>query len=192
MQSEHRTQALAARRALSARQRQHHSAKILETLKLLPSISNARKLGFYFPMPDEVDVLPIQTNSHAENKTYFLPIMVEGTKLEFAPYENNAQMQTSKLGVQEPAHRASERLQANELDAVIVPLVAFDRHCNRIGMGAGYYDRSFSFRFATQTSQAPILVGVAFEAQRIESITSNTWDVPLDLVVTEKRLYQRV
>ncbi len=192
MQSKHRIQALAARRALSARQRQLSSAKILETLRTLPSLSNSGAVGFYFPMPDEVDVLPIQNASCADHRTFFLPIMVEGTKLEFAPYQNNAQMRTSKLGVQEPRHRASERLQPNELDAVIVPLVAFDRHCNRIGMGAGYYDRSFAFRLATQTLQAPILIGVAFEEQKMTRITSNAWDVPLDLVVTEKRLYQRV
>lgn len=143
-------------------------------------------------MPDEVDVLEIQTRKELADKTFYLPIMIAGTKLEFAPFQSTTVMQSSRLGVKEPEHCANDRRKPHQLDFVIVPLVAFDRQCNRIGMGAGYYDRSFSFRLNTQTPKPPVLIGVAFEEQKINRIKSNSWDVPLDLIITEKRLYQRL
>jgi len=69
------------------------------------------------------------------------------------------------------------------LDLVIVPLVAFDSHLNRLGMGKGYYDRSFgrSLRW-----RRPLLLGLAYTSQRVQQLDSNKLDVPLDGVLTEQ------
>ena len=80
---------------------------------------------------------------------------------------------------------------ARNLDLVIVPLLGFDQDCNRIGMGGGYYDRSFAFRRRFKHVKRPYLLGVAHEAQRVERIKAQPWDVSLDAVVTEKNLYCR-
>jgi len=69
---------------------------------------------------------------------------------------------------------------------VLVPLVAFDDAGNRLGMGAGYYDRSFAFRRAAPSP--PLLVGVGYEFQRVPALAAQPWDVPLDAVLTERGL----
>jgi len=71
----------------------------------------------------------------------------------------------------------------DQLDVVLVPLVAFDLTCNRIGMGGGFYDRSFEFR--KNTPAPPTLVGVAHAFQQVKDVLAQPWDVPLDFVATD-------
>ena len=75
------------------------------------------------------------------------------------------------------------------LDLVITPLVAFDAEGNRMGMGGGYYDRSFAWRKRRRIWRGPMLVGYAYELQKLNSIRASDWDVPMDAVVTESALY---
>ena len=76
-----------------------------------------------------------------------------------------------------------------DLDIVFTPLVAFDTAGNRVGMGAGFYDRSFAFRKHRRNWRRPLLIGVAYDFQRVPHIPARTWDVPVDLVVTDKKTY---
>jgi len=69
---------------------------------------------------------------------------------------------------------------------VLVPVVGFDRRGNRLGMGAGFYDRALRRRLdAGRPWRRPRLVGVAFARQELPGIAASAWDVPLDLIVTE-------
>lgn len=77
------------------------------------------------------------------------------------------------------------------MDVVVVPLVAFDVHCHRVGMGGGYFDTTFSFLSQAALWRKPRLVGVAFDCQRVGAIIPNAWDIPLDAVVTERAIYLR-
>lgn len=74
------------------------------------------------------------------------------------------------------------------LDAVIVPLVGFDHQCNRMGMGSGYYDQSFAFK---QKFTTPELIGIAFDEQRLQSITINHWDIPMDIIITPTQVFRK-
>jgi 5-formyltetrahydrofolate cyclo-ligase len=65
----------------------------------------------------------------------------------------------------------------------VLPLVAFDARCHRLGMGAGWYDRSFAFR--RERSAPPWLVGAAFARQQVDVLVPEPWDVPVDAVCTE-------
>jgi 5-formyltetrahydrofolate cyclo-ligase len=78
------------------------------------------------------------------------------------------------------------------LDLVLVPLVGFDPRGHRLGMGAGLYDRHFAFLRHRRTWRRPLLVGVAFEAQKVERLTEAEYDVQLDGVVTECGVYGRI
>ena len=75
------------------------------------------------------------------------------------------------------------------IDIILMPLVAFDTNGNRIGSGAGYYDRTFSF-LRDKNRASPYLIGLAFELQKISQIVADPWDVPLNLIVTEKKVYE--
>lgn len=72
-----------------------------------------------------------------------------------------------------------------QYDVIFVPLVAFDSVCHRIGYGGGWYDR-----FLANQPQA-LKIGLAYEMQKVQLIPAEAHDVPLDIVVTEKAVYQR-
>ena len=78
---------------------------------------------------------------------------------------------------------------ARWLDLVLVPLVGFDASGNRLGMGAGFYDRHFAFLRHRRAWHRPRLIGLAFEVQRVERLAANTHDVPLWGIVTERGIY---
>ena len=69
-----------------------------------------------------------------------------------------------------------------------MPLVAFDDRGRRVGMGGGYYDRTFAARRGRRALRRPRLVGVAFGFQRRDALPGAAWDVPLDAAVTENGL----
>ena len=78
-----------------------------------------------------------------------------------------------------------ETIDVDELDVVVTPLVAFDNQRNRIGMGGGYFDRTFTYLRNRQYWLRPKLIGVAFECQRVATIAPNPWDIPIFRVFTE-------
>ncbi len=76
------------------------------------------------------------------------------------------------------------------MDLVLIPLVGFDADGNRLGMGAGFYDRTFAFLQQNKRPTKPYLLGIAYEIQKIDQIIAETWDVRLDGIVTEKNFYE--
>lgn len=89
----------------------------------------------------------------------------------------------NRFGIREPI-KSSSPLFANQLDLVLLPLLAFDRTGNRLGMGAGYYDRALQ-ALVHQPSTRPRLIGLAHSFQEVESIQAQPWDVTLDAIITE-------
>ncbi len=75
---------------------------------------------------------------------------------------------------------------ARWLDLVFLPLVGFDARGMRLGMGGGYYDRAFAFRRVRRVWKKPLLIGFAYDLQRVPHLESAPHDVLLDAVVTEK------
>jgi 5-formyltetrahydrofolate cyclo-ligase len=100
-------------------------------------------------------------------------------------------MTLNRYGIPEPARYRDHLLPARRLELVIAPLLGFDCACHRLGMGGGYYDRTFSFLNQRRHIHRPLLIGLAYELQRIESLDPQPWDVRLDAVVTENRTYRR-
>jgi len=92
-----------------------------------------------------------------------------------------------RLGINEPSG-SGDSVAAHHLDAVLMPLVAFDRHGYRLGMGGGFYDRAFAFRLQKRGLKRPLLVGLAHHFQEIESVFAEPWDVPLDAIITDREL----
>lgn len=118
----------------------------------------------------------------AAGKQVYLPI-VHGKSLKFARFTEQTHLQKNRFGIDEPVAVAT--LQTDRLNLVLAPLVAFDQNGNRLGMGGGYYDRTFAFLAKCARPAALKLVGVAFEFQRTELPNPRPWDIPLDAVVTE-------
>ena len=92
----------------------------------------------------------------------------------------------NRLGIIEP--QTSRTVGARWLDLVLVPLVGFDAHGMRLGMGAGFYDRAFAYRRWRRAWRGPKLVGVGYAFQQLPEIVAAAHDVRLDAVVTEKEV----
>lgn len=114
--------------------------------------------------------------------TYCLPVL-SGDVLQFAPWRAGSALVTNQYGIPEPDVAASELIDAVDMAMVIVPTVGFDSAGNRLGMGGGWYDRSFSFRHSQHAP--PWLVGAAFAIQQIDAVPIQEWDVRLDAICTE-------
>jgi len=101
------------------------------------------------------------------------------------PLQPNA----AAFGILEPAASSGEWLPPLFLDVILVPLVGFDREGNRLGMGAGYYDRALRRRRDRDRAwRRPRLVGIAFGCQETPRIEPSPWDVALDVIVTETEI----
>ncbi|MFI9651097.1 5-formyltetrahydrofolate cyclo-ligase [Guyparkeria halopsychrophila] len=86
---------------------------------------------------------------------------------------------TNRFGITESADPRQRGI--NSLDALLIPLVGFDARGNRLGMGAGFYDRAL----AQRRGRRPLAIGVAFGCQEVEWLPVDPWDQPLDYIVTD-------
>ena len=145
------------------------------------------KLAVYFAVNGEISLDPVIDHALAAGKQVYLPNL-DKQSLRFSPYFREQKMRINNFRLPEPDVGDDEMLQPAELDLVLAPLVVFDQNRNRIGMGGGFYDRSFAMRKSPKVS-VPVLIGVAHELQKVEQIIPEEWDVRLDMVVTERAIY---
>ena len=120
-----------------------------------------------------------------QGHTIYLPVLCR-QKLKFARYQKGM-MQKNKFGIQEPKNQT--RHNPRQMNIVFTPLVAFDSHANRLGMGGGFYDKSFAFLHRRRGGHYPKLYGLAYEFQRVNLLHTNAWDIALDGVITPKCFY---
>lgn len=186
-----RRQLRAERRALSRARRQAASALLARRLATLPAFQRARRIAAYWPADGEIDPLPALWRAAAAGKTCYLPVLCpqRGGHLQFAAWQPQTPLRRNRFGIVEPAVAPRHWLAPRMLDLVLLPLVGFDDAGNRLGMGGGFYDRSFAF-LAQRRWRRPRLVGVAFDLQRVAGLPRRAWDVPLDAVVSERHGYR--
>ncbi len=179
---------VAARDKLTAAQICAVSEAVAERFWRLTSVQRRRRIGLYVAVRGEVDCDYIAAGAWGRKRQVYLPVIC-GRELGFARYEKNTRFLRNQYGIPEPEHKKRELLHARDLDIVVTPLVAFDPDGNRIGMGAGYYDRSFRVLKTRRRWRRPCFVGVAYEFQKTASIKASSWDVPLQYALTESETY---
>src|SRR5690606_1709542 len=114
---------------------------------------------------------------------YCLPLLHADGSLRFAPWKPGDALVTNRYGIPEPDIDPDRALSPHGMALVVLPLVGFDADCHRLGMGGGWYDRSFAFRLSQPAP--PWLVGAGFAAQRVDALDRADWDVRLDAVCCE-------
>ena len=186
-QAEIRKQKRALRAALDEAQLQRAAGRLCTRLLELDFYREAQQVAAYFAVDGEISLAPLIEHALAQGKRVYLPNL-EREALRFSPYFHGQKMRINRYRLPEPDVDDEAMLAPRELDLVLVPLVAFDSGRNRIGMGGGYYDRSFAFRKDPHNNM-PRLVGVAHEIQKVDRIDAEEWDVCLDLVVTDAAIY---
>lgn len=159
------------------------SQKICNQIKKIESFRQAKRLGLYHAANGEVDLDSLWKSAPLQGKFCYFPAITKDKTLVFLPATPATSFKKNQYGILEPDVSHSLSLAIEQLDLLLIPLVAFDRQCRRLGMGAGYYDRTLAHH------PQCLLLGVAYEFQKVEFIEQEPWDVPLDGVITQSELY---
>jgi len=181
----------AARAQLSPAQRQTASARVAAHLAGTRLYLVSRRIACYLPSDGEVDTSEIIDRLWRMRRDVFLPVLsrLRYDRLWFAPAMPGMELVPNRFGIPEPKVSVRELVRAQEVDLILLPLVAFDKNGNRVGRGAGFYDRSLAFLRNRHFLRAPRVLGLAYDFQRVPKIAVDPWDVPLDGVVTDQSVY---
>jgi len=183
-----RAQMRERRAGLNAAERMAAANGVAASLEQLPEFLVDRRIGGYWAVGGEVPLLAAVARLNARGQQYYLPIVGDDRRLRFAPLKPNADMRVNRYGIPEPEHAVADLLAPQDIDLVLLPLTAFDRCGRRLGMGGGYYDRSFAFLRDVSRPAPPLLVGIGYAFQEVATLPAQDWDVALDFIATEKEL----
>jgi 5-formyltetrahydrofolate cyclo-ligase len=148
-----------------------------------------RRVSTFLSFGGEVDLRGTFADAWSAGAKLYVPLIARRRSghLSFVPIARETQFRINWYGIEEPASGLKGQKFLREMDVVLVPTLAFDAHGHRLGMGAGYYDRAMQRRLDRSRSwRRPLLVGIAFGLQQVEAIERQPWDVPLDMIVTER------
>ena len=158
----------------------------------LKSINSAKKshIALYLSNDGELDTSLLINELWNIEHAIYLPVIhpFNGANLLFQRYEKNSPMRANRYGILEPKLNCSQICPLPELDYVLMPLVAFDKFGNRLGMGGGFYDRTLA-RLHEENWQQPQLIGLAHECQQVDKLPIESWDVPLKTIITPNKTY---
>ena len=179
-----RKDARAARARLSVDERARASEKIADTVIQSSWFRRSKFIACYLPIPEEVDTWPLIDRAWRMKKRIFAPVVKKNFAMQFCELTAESKLVFNQYGLTEP--EGGQIISPRALDVVITPVVAFDDDRNRIGMGGGYFDRTFSFLKHRKFLFHPKLIGLAFSCQQVEKIAANPWDIRVFCVIDEK------
>ena len=174
-----RETALSRRDALTPEQRAKGSQTVCEKILATDAYMNARTVFLFRAFRSELDLGMVAAQAERDGKTVLYPCCTDRTHM--LAVQPGAHWETDGFGISVPVLAEADVFPPEEIDLVLCPCSAFDGEWRRLGMGRGYYDR-----FLPQCSRA-FKILVAFEAQRLEQVFTDEFDVPMDAVITECR-----
>jgi len=183
-----RKKIIALRDSLSIDDIELKSNAISEKLWDIIAKLSLKNIMFYISFGSEIQTQKSIYRALDNNYNVIVPICLfpdNLTKRELLPsllLDPNSELSKNFYGILEPKPEFIRPFSPENIDLVIVPGVAFDEKCYRIGYGAGYYDR-----FLPKCKNAT-KIALAYEIQIIENIHPNTWDIPVDCIITETRI----
>jgi 5-formyltetrahydrofolate cyclo-ligase len=148
---------------------------------------SSKRIACYLSTGGEVDTQFILDACWSLNKTVLLPTLspLGDGKLWFVRHEPGQTLRMNRYSIAEPVFSRRDLMRPAQIDLVLAPLVAFDGQGHRLGMGGGYYDRTFAFLNQRSHWQRPWFIGLAYEFQQVPQLESHFWDVNLQGIVTE-------
>lgn len=189
MQNEQRKVCRSKRKALSSSYRKQATLAATNNLKKLSRFQKSKRIACYIANDGEISPHLIINFLWKKKKSCYLPVLnlLKTKKLRFLAYNQDSRLDYNRYGIAEPDTPIKNSLQTWILDLIIIPVVGFDCHGHRIGMGGGYYDRTFSYLKTRQYWHKPYIVGFAFDEQELIHIKTNKWDIPLNAIITPTR-----
>jgi 5-formyltetrahydrofolate cyclo-ligase len=182
-QAQIRRSARSARRSLGESERAHADACIAGKVMRANWFWHAKTVGCYLSMAEEVDTSAIILRAWRMKKRVFVPVIEKNSSLGFRRLKPETSLIRDTLGILSPRDGAT--IKPGDLDIMLTPLVAFDDSKHRVGMGGGFFDRSFAELRYRSLYVRPKLIGLAYASQKVEEISPNPWDIRLFDVITE-------
>lgn len=148
--------------------------------KFYAMFSRRSSFLMYSPVKCEVNVLPLAEKLRLEGKRVYFPVVEDGG-ICFRIFEGSSEMKSGRFGIPEPKGECLD----GGFDVMAVPAVAYDRLCNRLGYGGGFYDRFMA------SCDLCVKVGLAYDFQIVSTVYPESHDEPVDIIITENRLIRR-
>ncbi len=174
-----RRQLLHVRSHLPAWFQQTCSLQICEHIINLPAYQQATIISLYRALNNEIDLEPLWHHALMHGKTCYFPILHANRHLSFLAADELAVFQKNPFGILEPANNSEDAYTIPPIDIFFLPMVGFDVHGNRLGTGAGCYDRTLA------EVKDPYCIGIGYAFQELKFILTELTDMPLDLIITE-------
>lgn len=175
------------RKSLAKKEIEKKSSKIKQKLYSLPEFKKAKNIMFYVSFNNEVDTIGIIKELLGnKEKNIIVPFVAKNNPiLQLSELKSLDELEPRSLGILEPKEKCIKKFDIKNLDLVIVPGIVFDKNGHRIGYGYGYYDR-----FLKMLKEDVKKIGLAFEFQLVDKIPKEKHDIPVGIVITEKRILE--
>ena len=178
----------ARRRAIRGSERRSAALAVAHRIDAERWLRPGRCIGLYLAMSEELDTAALLQLALRRGCHIALPRIVSKRHNRMRFYDHTAGLnpgpiRSGAFGIAEP--QGGRQRAARAMDVVFMPLVGFDPEGHRIGMGRGFYDRYFAHRARLASWRRPLLIGLAYDVQRVPALPVSAHDVPLDAIVTE-------
>ncbi len=180
-----RSEILKRRKTLNAEERLRLSDIISDKVTGLPEYINADTVLIYADYNGEVATDRLICRALLDGKKVYAPVSDPDLTLQFYRVFALDELNPGNYGIREPLRIEYLRLKDSDITGrtvCITPGSVFDRHCNRMGYGKGFYDRFFA------KNDISVRIGLAFELQLVEEIDTGEHDIPMTAVVTENEI----
>ncbi len=203
-----RADLLRKRRNLSSSEHETASDIITQSILTLDLFQKAQNIALYHAFSGEVSLERLGMIANQLGKKTAFPVISSDRNTKTMDFfesslndiknnpENSPAQRINHFNIREPDPDTSIKMDINKVDCIFIPLVAFDQKGYRLGMGQGYYDRALEklslIKKVTKNqalSKKTYLIGVGYDFQLINKLPHDSWDIPLDAVVTEKQVY---
>lgn len=170
------------RQSLSQHEVTQYSSEICHRIIASKVYKNAACIGCYIAFQNEVDLTTLIQHAWQNQKTVCIPVVTSDAHMTFHLYTKETFLKSGKFGIPEPQHE--KLIEPQQIDLLLVPLVAFDEKGNRLGQGCGFYDRYLEI-----APQNTVTIGVGYELQKVNELPIDPWDIRLNKIISEKGSY---
>ncbi len=178
-----RANLVARREAIAENDRAFWSTAITLLLQQKFTILRKSIIGCYHPIRGEYDPRPAMDYFEKHGATLAIPeVTKKDAPLSFRKWWGEAPMKKGAYGIPVP-----DNTEQVNIDAALIPMVGFDQQGYRLGYGSGYYDRTLA-----SSNPCPLVIGIAFEMFRLDSVHPQAHDIPMDFIITEAGIYQTI
>lgn len=178
------------RQQLTIKQQQQAGRDLVQQFSQHQHIQAAQHIAIYLHNDGELDTQAVIDWCWQQGKQVYIPILhpFSHKQLLFTRLNATTPLVKNKYGISEPRLNVTDVIPYLQLDLVCSPLVAFDLAGNRLGMGGGYYDRTFSqHQFVRDGQQPPYVLGLAHDCQQHANLPIAPWDMPIKEIITPSR-----